>query len=165
MSLGRDVWGLAQRGTAPLLIDAQRGEQLSYEAVHARACELARELSCSTPDGQPRRGLVFVAAGIDVGTIVSYLAALAAGHAVFLLDRAAHATLQQELEARYRPDFVLSAAGRDVSVGRRAGDPACPLHPELAVLLSTSGTTGSPKLVRLSYENVRANARSIATYL
>ncbi|MDB4975297.1 MAG: AMP-dependent synthetase and ligase, partial [Myxococcaceae bacterium] len=42
---------------------------------------------------------------------------------------------------------------------------ACPLHPELAVLLSTSGTTGSPKLVRLSYENVRANARSIATYL
>jgi peptidoglycan/LPS O-acetylase OafA/YrhL len=33
------------------------------------------------------------------------------------------------------------------------------------VLLSTSGSTGSPKLVRLSRTNVEANARSIAAYL
>jgi long-chain acyl-CoA synthetase len=39
------------------------------------------------------------------------------------------------------------------------------LHPELSLLLSTSGTTGSPKLVRLSYSNLAANASSIAEYL
>nr|WP_229499325.1 AMP-binding protein [Pseudoduganella ginsengisoli] len=39
------------------------------------------------------------------------------------------------------------------------------LHPDLCVLLSTSGTTGSPKLVRLSRKNIEANAGAIATYL
>jgi long-subunit acyl-CoA synthetase (AMP-forming) len=32
----------------------------------------------------------------------------------------------------------------------------------LALLLSTSGSTGSPKLVRLSAENLQANAEAIA---
>lgn len=41
----------------------------------------------------------------------------------------------------------------------------CGIHPDLALLLTTSGSTGSPKLVRLSYENLRSNAESIATYL
>lgn len=36
---------------------------------------------------------------------------------------------------------------------------------ETAVLLSTSGTTGSPKLIRLSYSNLQANAEAIAQYL
>ncbi|WP_223164219.1 AMP-binding protein [Nocardioides mesophilus] len=39
------------------------------------------------------------------------------------------------------------------------------LHPDLALLLTTSGSTGSPKLVRLSTENLAANADSIADYL
>jgi len=39
------------------------------------------------------------------------------------------------------------------------------LHPELAVLLSTSGSTGSPKFVRLSASNLTCNARSIAEVL
>jgi len=38
-------------------------------------------------------------------------------------------------------------------------------HKELALLLSTSGSTGSPKLVRLSYENISSNGRSIIDYL
>jgi len=44
-------------------------------------------------------------------------------------------------------------------------DKQYPLHSDLAILLTTSGSTGSPKLVRLSYENVLANAQSIAQYL
>ena len=39
------------------------------------------------------------------------------------------------------------------------------VHKDLALLLSTSGSTGSPKFVRLSYKNLEANANSIATYL
>jgi len=39
------------------------------------------------------------------------------------------------------------------------------VHPDLALLLSTSGSTGSPKLVRLSADAVEANARAIAAYL
>ena len=39
------------------------------------------------------------------------------------------------------------------------------LHPDLALLLTTSGSTGSPKLVRQSYENVYTNAAAIGDYL
>ena len=40
-----------------------------------------------------------------------------------------------------------------------------PLYPELALLLTTSGSTGSPKFVRQSYANIRANTDSIVEYL
>ncbi|MCM3040925.1 AMP-binding protein [Paenibacillus motobuensis] len=39
------------------------------------------------------------------------------------------------------------------------------LHDDLALLLTTSGSTGSPKLVRQSYMNIQTNAESIAEYL
>ena len=39
------------------------------------------------------------------------------------------------------------------------------VHPDLALLLTTSGSTGSPKLVRLTLRNLAANAESIAQYL
>lgn len=39
------------------------------------------------------------------------------------------------------------------------------LHEELALLLTTSGSTGSPKFVRLTYNNLLKNAESIAEYL
>lgn len=40
-----------------------------------------------------------------------------------------------------------------------------PLYEELALLLTTSGSTGSPKFVRQSYTNVIDNAQSIVEYL
>src|SRR5207302_1770742 len=42
---------------------------------------------------------------------------------------------------------------------RRSG--AAAAHPSLAQLLSTSGSTGSPRMVRLSRSAVEANAKSI----
>lgn len=92
------------------------------------------------------RHLVALEACPTVEFVVGYLAALADGHPVLLLadgDLARHAHLLEE----YQP-------------GTAEG-----LHPDLALLLSTSGSTGSPKLVRLSRGNVLANARSIADYL
>ncbi len=39
------------------------------------------------------------------------------------------------------------------------------LHDELALLMTTSGTTGNSKLVRLSYTNLQSNANSIVEYM
>jgi long-chain acyl-CoA synthetase len=39
------------------------------------------------------------------------------------------------------------------------------LHKDLALLMTTSGSTGSPKLVRQSYQNIDSNANAIAQYL
>ena len=42
-----------------------------------------------------------------------------------------------------------------------AGEAKAPIHPDLALLLSTSGSTGSPKTARLTLAAVEANARQI----
>jgi long-chain acyl-CoA synthetase len=39
------------------------------------------------------------------------------------------------------------------------------LHPKIKILMNTSGTTGSPKFVKLSEENILANAIAICKYL
>ena len=106
------------------------------------------------------RRLVLIAGANEIDPIVTYLAALSAGHPVILVpgDNAGNLAA---VEAAYHPDMVFSSGEL---VERRDGT-AHDLHPSLALLLSTSGSTGSPKLVRLSAENVQANAESIASYL
>ena len=111
---------------------------VTYAELQARVAAARRRLG-------PRR-LSALEATPTVDFVVAYLAALAEEHPVLLLgpgDPARHA----QLTSTYPP-------------GTATG-----LHPDLALLLSTSGSTGSPKLVRLSRGNLLANARSIADYL
>ena len=39
------------------------------------------------------------------------------------------------------------------------------LNKDLALLIATSGSTGNPKLVRISHQNIISNANSIISYL
>ena len=92
-------------------------------------------------------------------TLVGYLGAHAAGHAVLITPPGAPAA---SIAEAWDPDITIAVDGT-VRVHREfAGRP---LHPDLALLLSTSGSTGSPRLVRLSWENLRSNAEAIAEYL
>ncbi|MBQ9609866.1 MAG: AMP-binding protein [Lachnospiraceae bacterium] len=47
----------------------------------------------------------------------------------------------------------------------KTDNPTVPLFDELALLLTTSGSTGSPKLVRQSYKNLISNTEAIVEYL
>ena len=94
-------------------------------------------------------------------------ARLRAGHPVALLDVDAPGRADRRAD-RSLPAGLRGASGRSRAPRGRTAGPmpaASQIAAELAVLLSTSGTTGSPKLVRLSHRNVAANASSIAQYL
>ena len=107
------------------------------------------------------RRLVMLECANDLDTVATYLAAFAGRHPVVLLapgDLDRHPGLVE----RYDPDVVATSA---TGLLERQTCTAHALHPDLAVLLATSGSTGSPKLVRLSRDNVVANADSIRTYL
>lgn len=109
--------------------------------------------------------------------LMAYLGALRAGQAVCLLDAELPFPLFKHLLEVYLPDWVFAQEERNVpgyvqrfipngflyqsrSLGYRE-----PIAPQLALLLPTSGSTGSPKLVRLSLGNLQANAVSIVSYL
>jgi acyl-CoA synthetase (AMP-forming)/AMP-acid ligase II len=139
---------LATHGNRIALIASD--EEISYAGLAGRVDALARQLG-----DQPR--LVLLAGANTVDAIVAYLAALAGGHPLLLVpgDRSYASTV-----AAYDPDVVI-----DGRIEQRRPGTAHPVHPELALLLTTSGSTGSAKLVRLSHENLQANAESIAGYL
>ncbi len=110
-----------------------------------------------------RRRLMLLAPGNTLDSVVAYLAALAAGQPLLLVPPGNPGHLAATIE-RYDPDVVLDPAD-GVMIRERRRESAHRLHPDLALLLSTSGSTGAPKLVRLSHENLQSNAESIAEYL
>jgi acyl-CoA synthetase (AMP-forming)/AMP-acid ligase II/acyl carrier protein len=145
---------LAAHGERPALLTAD--DVITYADLAARVRSTAERLG-------PTRRLVLVAGANTVPAVVTYLAALTAGHAVLLgCGNDGHAF--EALVARYDPDVIAGAEDGWQPLERREGT-AHVLHPDLGLLLSTSGSTGSPKLVRLSHDSVRANAESIAEYL
>ena len=145
------LFDLAVHGDAIALSDGTRA--WSYRELDRLAAEFAgRHLTGG------ERLLVMIECRNDLDTIVAHLAALNHGHVSWLVpsDHAATASLA----AAYRPDVTVAG-----SVIRRDESPQHDLHPDLAMLLGTSGSTGSPKLVRLSRDNLTSNADAIASYL
>ncbi|WP_411375109.1 AMP-binding protein [Arthrobacter sp. MPF02] len=148
---------LARHGDRPAILTPDGTISYRQLALHvdAAAARLGTE-----------RRLVVLAARNDLDSLVGYLAALSAGHPL-LLAPADKPEALASLVGAYDPDVLLrSGAGDGVPLleERRAGT-RHELHPDLALLLSTSGSTGSPKLVRLSHTNLTANAEAIAEYL
>jgi acyl carrier protein len=137
------------RDDAPALIteDGTVSHSTLREMVRRTAEELAG----------PRR-LAMVRARRDVDSVVAYLGAMEAGHPVLLTSER---QLPGGADECFSAGLTFDGDRGWESTGRTDGE----IHPDLALLLSTSGSTGSPKLVRLSKSNVASNAAAIAQYL
>ena len=121
-----------------LAVIADDGRRLTYAELGGLVSDRAKSL---------QRGLLqFCLCKNTVDSIVEYLACLEAGAPVVMLDATKDAETIENLRQIYKPGIT-----------------KC--HPDLAVCLTTSGSTGSPKLVRLTLQNIIANAESIAEYL
>lgn len=157
----------------PVLIDAVTGRSTSGAELYARASSVALSLK-----GLTDRSLLFLLCQNDERTIVSYVACLLAKMPVVLVDAASFTKLGAEMLAAYEPAILVGPArgidgfskvegpeGVELWVSDTRLSARKSLHEDLAVLLTTSGSTGSPKCVRLSAANLEANAKSIASYL
>jgi acyl-CoA synthetase (AMP-forming)/AMP-acid ligase II len=147
---------------APILIDAEAGRVWTQQELADVVDTTAETLATG------RRELVFCLCRIDTASIVGYLSTIRAGHSVAMLDARVPDNLTDALIDLYSPAFVLRSTG-EKTPAIQPGPERASLAPEpakeLAVLLSTSGTTGSPKLARLSHVNIVHHTESIATYL
>lgn len=144
---GLDTWG-------PRVALIHGARVLSYAELADAGDEVAHRLG-------ERRALVFLRASNDIESIAAYIGCLRGGHAVYLYGESDDEAKIARLIDGYAPDFVI----RNGVVEAAAGRDDRPLHPDLRVLLSTSGSTGSPKLVKLSERNITSNAASIVEYL
>jgi acyl-CoA synthetase (AMP-forming)/AMP-acid ligase II len=121
------------------------------------------------------KALVLCAGDRDLPTLLAYLAALRLGHAVAFLP-----ATPENLSA-YQPEFVVPAPGPEAPAAlaelgyrpaaesiagatifsRDSSRPAGEIFPGTALLLSTSGSTGSPKTARLSYRGLADNTAAV----
>ena len=148
-----------------------RGQSVTYRQLGEFAKETGEKLQ--------KRTLAFVFCENSVGSALGYLSFLNNKVVPLMIDRKIDQELREHLISVYQPAYLyfpkdmaecfegVSALQEkyDYVLGRTQFDAAIEMDERLALLLTTSGSTGSPKLVRQSYTNVQANAESIAQYL
>lgn len=110
------------------------------------------------------RGLLAIEMANAWAPLVAWMGASRAGWPVLLLERG-NLARDSRLRARFNPDFEFREDETGWQLTENPARTAGNLHPDLALLLTTSGSAGDPKLVRLSAKNVVSSATSIALYL
>lgn len=129
-------------------------------------------------DAKPRRVLMLLCDN-SIESISTYLAALQKGIIPLMVSSSIQEDLLFSIYEKYKPayifinkeirkSFTTCHCIREVSgylLFEADSVKDYPVNDDLALLLTTSGSTGSPKLVRQSYKNIQSNANSIARYL
>ena len=130
-------------------------------------------------DKMSHRTLVFSFCENSIGSICAYVSCLYNHVVPVLLDKHIEKELRNNLLEIYKPEYVyipqdlygefeeaeIVLEQRGYRLCRTGYSLEHEMYEELGLLLTTSGSTGSPKLVRQSYTNIQENAKSIAEYL
>ena len=152
-------------------IDTAIRKSITYSELEADTERIANKIKLSN------KGIIFLFTTNSYNCIAAYLGILKSGNAVLLLDEKLNDEIRSVLIKTYNPEFIITSnkniaenysldfKNDSLHLFRKNQSVDDKIFSELAVLLSTSGTTGSPKLVRLSYKNIQSNAESIAKYL
>lgn len=152
------------------LID-EEGNELNYRSLLKEMDRLSGNFE--------RRCLVFVLCQNSIGSVLGYASFLDNHIVPVMLSSHLEKELLFSLMELYQPAFLwLPSELEEEFQGMRCVygvfgykllktcyETEYPLHDDLALLLTTSGSTGSPKFVRQSYQNIKANTESIAGYL
>lgn len=121
--------------------------------------------------------LVFNMCSNTIGSLAGYISFVNNHDAVLLLDAHLEYTVFTLLYNTYLPRYIWAPDSFEAPTGANRvidlkdyslweiPENHTPVNKSLSVLLTTSGSTGSPKLVRLSEKNLDSNARSIIEYL
>lgn len=163
-----DLLGIAIQNPETVAAIDSNGQQLTFGNIHALTDTLTNTI--------PPRSLVFILTRNNVGGIAWVMAAILSGNVPLILSENTEASLLANLIDTYLPQYICSpveSAEEKIEQTvveefdyhmRSTGAPAANLHQELSHLLPTSGSTGSPKLVRHKYENIEAAGLNISAF-
>lgn len=163
------IWDMNQFSANTAVI-VESGEQITYQELQYAGDEL-----CDVID---TRCLIFNMCDNVLGSLLGYTAFLNHDIVPVMLNVGLDWDLFGSLLEVYQPAYVWTPEDQTTPLDRgetvykkwgyqliRTGYESARLHNELALLMTTSGSTGSPKFVRQSYRNILANTKSIMEYL
>jgi len=122
-------------------------------------------------------GLAVLRAANRLGSVLSYIALIECKIPVLLVDNSTSDEDFENIIEEYCPDYVIDNTIKTLDgfqqiediftyvVLKREISLKVEINPDLALLLPTSGSTGSKKYVRISRDNILSNTNSIMQYL
>lgn len=135
---------------------SENGDELTYGELQNKVNEIKLNLLGT-------KKLVFIESSNNVVSLLYYVACMQLGHPVLLLNIESE-TQNLQLINHYQPNIVINTRNNEAIV-KVINEQEVLFHDELCLLLATSGSTGSPKLVKLSKNNIESNTLAICSYL
>ncbi len=141
------------------------GQQVTYGDL----CDFAHEFATHIPS----RSLIFILSENKIGSLMGYVASLSNHIVPLIISARTEEGLYAHLRDLYHPEYLWVPSEMAEKLGYKVvysvwdysllctDSPSVPMHADLSLLLPTSGSTGSPKLVRHSYRNIEANANNV----
>lgn len=137
------------------------------------------DISKKTSKYLKERSLIFVLAQNHIEFVTSYIGFFAKGLVQMLIDPKIEVNLFKNLVENYLPSYIFLPSSKKIDFKNYENFLDLKNHKilkikkkvnysinmDLALMLSTSGSTGSKKFVRLSYENINDNTKNIVRYL
>lgn len=142
------------------------GQSVTYGTL----CDFVNEFGYLVPS----RSFIFILSENTVGALCGYIGALANNIVPLIISSRTDKELYNRIYSIYQPEYLwlskteAELSGLNVLFSKhgfalvQTSYKSKKLYPELSLLLPTSGSTGSIKLVRHSYLNIEANARNVA---
>ena len=140
------------------------GRSVTYGDI----CDFSKEFAKYLPK---QRSLIFLLAENRIGSLFGYTAALSNRIVPLVISANTEEGLYNHLYDLYQPEYLwmpeTKAEGKEIIFSAceyclvKTGYQLTPMYEDLSLLLPTSGSTGSPKLVRHSYRNIEANADNV----
>lgn len=164
------MWNLDKYGQN-IAVVAESGQKTTYSEFNSYCIDLTKNI--------PSRCLVFNLCRNEIGSLVGYIGFLNARIVPLMLKADLDDELLGHCLETYKPDYIYVPKDQksrfsdyrcvyeklDYALLKTPFNHEYKLFDDLALLLTTSGSTGSPKLVRQSYRNIEANTKSIVEYL
>lgn len=164
------MWDLLKFSDNIAVID-EFGNELSYSELHNKSNELYSNIG--------KRTLIVCLCRNTVGSLLGYVTFLNKNVVPIMLSASLDKESLFKILDNYKPEYIWLPSDQlvdytnfshlcskfDYSLLKTNYCQEVSLYLDLALLLTTSGSTGSPKFVRQSYKNILSNANSIVEYL